>query len=128
MLTALGRPAVDPQSSGSVAAFTEYLAVGDGIVLVAEWSGGIVGVASLHFRPRLNWQTQEAWIADLHVREDARRRGVARLLVDRCVEEARARGCHLLRLDCGVDRDEAHGFYREYGFEARGYDYQLVLR
>ena len=78
-------------------------------------------------RARLNWPTAEAWITDLVVLPDHRRRGAGRALLDACTAHARSRGCHLLRLDCGISRSEAHALYEAYGFVRAGYDFQLRL-
>jgi len=94
---------------------------------VAEVEGVVAGVASLVFRDRLNVRTPEAWISDLYVGEGFRRRGIARALLAACMEAARLRGCHVIRLEYGFERAEAHELYRACGFERSGYDYKRVL-
>jgi len=78
-------------------------------------------------RERLDHSTPEAWISDLFVAPDGRRSGLARTLVEACVDEARARGCHRVRLECGVERSDAHAFWTACGFDRRGFDYQKPL-
>jgi GNAT superfamily N-acetyltransferase len=96
-------------------------------VLVAEVDGEVAGVAVMAIRPRLNWVTPEAWLSDLYVSERRRRRGVARALVGECLTRARAAGCHVLRLEAGHGREEAHHLYESLGFRNAGRDYQLNL-
>jgi GNAT superfamily N-acetyltransferase len=67
------------------------------------------------------------WIPDLFVDPAHRRRGLARALLDACVEAARARGCHRLNLESGHQRAEAHRLYETYGFEHAGRLYTLRL-
>jgi ribosomal protein S18 acetylase RimI-like enzyme len=51
------------------------------------------------------------------LRPDCRGRGLARRLMDRCLDEARALGGHVLRLDSERDRlAVAVRLYRGYGF------------
>ena len=126
-MTALGRPQVAADASAERRIFLGYLADPDSHVYLAEVGGEAVGAASLVVRPRLNWSTSESWIPDLVVRAEARRRGVGRTLLDACLAEARRCGCHLLRLECGLERPEAHRLYDAYGFVRAGYDYQLRL-
>jgi GNAT superfamily N-acetyltransferase len=127
LMAELGRPAVadDPEAQRRVV--LEHLAHPDGLILVAGGDGELAGAASLWFRPRLNWATPEAWLPDLVVRPAYRRRGIATALLDACVAEARARGCHALKLESGHDRSDAHPLYERYGFEAFGSAYRLGL-
>ena len=99
----------------------------DAVVFVAESNGRIVGAASFWVRPRLNWTNPEAWIPDLIVSSPHRQRGTARRLLDACAAEARARGCHVLRLESGPERAAAHWLYEAYGFRhfARAYELRL---
>ena len=97
-------------------------------ILVAELDGLVVGLLSLWFRDRLNHPTPEAWIPDLVVLPDARRRGVASALLDAARREAVAGGCHLLRLESGHQRDEAHALYRALGFTDGGVRLQVAPR
>ncbi|MFN8186274.1 MAG: GNAT family N-acetyltransferase [Gaiellales bacterium] len=127
LMAGLGRPPVadDPTAQRDVA--LAHLAHPDGMILVVDGDRGLAGAASLWFRPRLNWVTPEAWLPDLVVRPAYRRRGIATALLDACIAEARARGCHALKLESGHDRSDAHPLYERYGFDAFGYAYRLKL-
>ncbi len=127
LLEALGRPAADPPSEAQRAVLARHLDDPRCRILVAELDGLVVGLLSLWFRDRLNHPTPEAWIPDLVVLPDARRRGVASALLDGARREAVARGCHLLRLESGHQRDEAHALYRAFGFADGGVSYRLPL-
>jgi GNAT superfamily N-acetyltransferase len=123
----LGRPPLGGHAEAQRGVYRRYLADPAASIYVAELGGETVGAASLVVRARLNWSTPEAWIADLVVRPDARRRGVGSALLDACLQAARQADCHLLRLDCGTARTEAHALYEASGFARAGYDYQLRL-
>lgn len=127
LMAGLGRPAVAADPAAQRAVFLAHIAHPDGLVLVAEEDGALAGAASLWIRPRLNWTAPEAWLPDLYVRPAHRRRGVARALLDACVAEARARGCHTLKLESGHDRTSSHPLYGAYGFAHYGRAYRLEL-
>ena len=59
--------------------------------------------------------------------EAFRRRGAARALLDACAEECRRRGCHVLTLESGHHRAEAHRLYESYGFVHHARAYILTL-
>jgi ribosomal protein S18 acetylase RimI-like enzyme len=127
LMEELGRPAVaaDPGTQRDV--LLAHLQRDDAAVFVAEIDGQVVGAASFWIRPRLNWTTPEAWIPDLIVSATHRRRGAARRLLDACTVEARARGCHVLRLESGPQRAAAHRLYENYGFRHFARAYELPL-
>lgn len=127
LMEGLTRPAVaeDPQPQRDV--FLAHLEHPESKVYVAELDGEVAGAVSLWFVPRLNWTTHQAWIPDLYVDPAFRRRGAARALLDACAKEARSRGCHVLVLESGHHRAEAHELYESFGFThfARAYALEL---
>jgi ribosomal protein S18 acetylase RimI-like enzyme len=127
LMEGLTRPAVadDPQPQREV--FLGHLDRDDAAVFVAEVDGELAGAVSLWIQPRLNWTTPQGWIPDLYVDPAFRRRGAARALLDACAELCRERGCHVLVLESGHHRAEAHQLYESYGFEhyARAYSLRL---
>jgi len=127
LMEELGRPPVAADPSAQRAVFLVHLEREDAAVFVAESDGRIVGAASFWVRPRLNWTSPEAWIPDLIVSSPHRRRGAARRLLDACAAEARARGCHVLRLESGPQRAAAHRLYEAYGFRHFARAYELPL-
>jgi ribosomal protein S18 acetylase RimI-like enzyme len=127
LMARLGRPEVAENPSGQADVFQAHLMNPDAEVFVADLDGAVAGVVSLWFRPRLNWTSREAWIPDLYVDPDFRRRGVARGLLGACAEAARERGCHRLTLESGHERAEAHQLYEAFGFTNGGRFYHLAL-
>ncbi len=127
LMAVLGRPAADPPSPAQRAVLERHLADPACVLLVAERAGAVVGAMSLWFRDRLNHPTPEAWIPDLVVDPAARRGGVASALLAEAERRARERGCHLLRLESGHARAEAHALYAARGFHDGGVSYLLPL-
>jgi GNAT superfamily N-acetyltransferase len=87
---------------------TEFLLVGE----------PAVGVAQLRFRPSVWTGTEDAWLEDLFVVEDARRGGAGGALVQACVDRARARGCKRIQLDANERNDAALALYESLGFSS----------
>lgn len=77
-----------------------------------------VGICQLRFRHCVWTATEDCWLEDLFVRSEARRRGVARALVNRTLERARERGCRRVELDTNEDNDGAIALYESVGFSA----------
>jgi GNAT superfamily N-acetyltransferase len=129
LLELLGRPLVTAASEDDCrAVFEEQITDPDTHHILAEDASGIVGFASLHFRSRLNHPTEEAWIPDLVVAEEARRKGVGRALLDEAERRARERGCHRLQLESGYRRAEAHHMYRQFRMRDDGKYFVKLFR
>jgi len=98
-------------------------------VLLATHTGTgaeIAGIATV------TWTTSAAHgrlaeVAELYVRPDARRRGVATALLEAAIAWARDHGCTVCRLAVGPDGELSHGVAGF--FAARGFDddYRKVL-
>ena len=97
LMEGLTRPAVAGDPQPQREVFLAHLGRDDAAVFVAEADGEIVG------------------------------RGAARALLDACADLCRKRGCHVLVLESGHHRAEAHRLYESYGFEhyARAYSLRL---
>ena len=93
--------------------------VGDRVV-VAELDGNVVGLAQLHVSPTIALERPAAKIDGIVVDESHRGRGIGRALLAEMESEARARGCPLLYLTTATRRQDAHEFYRRFGFEETG--------
>jgi ribosomal protein S18 acetylase RimI-like enzyme len=61
----------------------------------------------------------EAVVEELAVHPEARRRGIASALLDRCEHDAMQLGKSALILQVTTDNDAAIGLYREFGFQVR---------
>jgi ribosomal protein S18 acetylase RimI-like enzyme len=93
------------------------------MVLVAELDGTIAGTATLELDQHINPESErpplhadEAHLRMLGVHPDHRKRGIGRLLVDACIEQARARGKRRLTLDTSERMVGARAMYEGMGF------------
>ena len=92
----------------------------DAEALVADAGGEIVGVAAVQVMHVLEHDAPVARLTALVVREEARRRGVARALLDAVAARARAAGCEHLHVTSAERRADAHEAYRALGFADTG--------
>jgi GNAT superfamily N-acetyltransferase len=115
LLEELGRPAVTPATEADCrAVYEKQVFDPDSHHLLAEDEHGVIAFASAHFRARLNHPTEEVWVPDLIVTENARRRGVGRALLEEIEARARDRDCHMIQLESAYFRAEAHHMYRQF--------------
>ena len=87
---------------------TEFLLAGD----------PPAGIAQMRYRLSVWTGTEDAWLEDVFVLEDARGGGLGRALVRACTERARARGCGRIQLDANEDNPRALALYESLGFRS----------
>jgi ribosomal protein S18 acetylase RimI-like enzyme len=85
-------------------------------VLVAEVEDGIVGAANLWIKPDLAHGDSVLEVPMLVVSENARRRGVGKLLVEKIQSIAAAESVTLIELVATRENAAARAFYRSLGF------------
>jgi GNAT superfamily N-acetyltransferase len=112
------------------ATWDRMMATEDLTVYVAETDGEIVGTTTLLLMPHLTYECHPtAFIEAVAVVEGHRRRGVARILMQRLLEEARSASCQKVQLLTHKRHasDGAHDFYRALGFDAEAEGFRLYL-
>jgi GNAT superfamily N-acetyltransferase len=85
------------------------------------------GVCQLRYRLSVWTATEDCWLEDLYVTDDARGTGVGRALIETAFERARARGCKRIQLDVADDNSRAIDVYRAAGFGTDG-NTRLITR
>ena len=75
------------------------------------------GVAQVRYRWSVWWESEDCWLEDLYVRDDARGSGLGRALTETVMERARERGCRRVELDVNTENTPALRLYRSLGFE-----------
>jgi GNAT superfamily N-acetyltransferase len=127
LLVELGRPAVTDRET-CLAVYTRDMEDPEASHLLAEDDEGrVVGFCSLHFRPRLNQVSPQAFVPDLIVTEAARSKKVGHALLSEAENRARRRGCHHLTLESAHWRKDAHRFYLDFGLTDDGLSFGKAL-
>jgi ribosomal protein S18 acetylase RimI-like enzyme len=88
------------------------LAVGDGLLFVAEAEGKVVGSIMA------GYDGHRGWIYSLAVLPEYRRRGLGSRLVRHAEQQLRALGCPKINLQIMKGSDLVESFYRKLGYEA----------
>lgn len=89
----------------------------DPVLLATEGDRG-VGLIALHWTFMLHHGKPVARITALVVHDDARGKGIGRILVDAGAALARQAGCDLMELTTALHRTNAQAFYQALGFTA----------
>jgi GNAT superfamily N-acetyltransferase len=86
-------------------------------LLVIEMQGRVVGTLQLNFLPGLSRRGAErAQIEAVRIAEEVRGLGLGHALMHAAIEQARQHGCRLIQLTTDLRREDAHRFYRSFGF------------
>ena len=130
LLYELGRP--KPENDLDVAVFQKlvkkYLKDSDKKILIAtNMENEILGMASIVFLSRLNQTNFEMYIPELIVQEKFQGKGIGKKLIESCIDLAKEKKCHRIRLESGNKRKEAHKFYENLGFEQSAFSYTKNL-
>lgn len=105
------------------AQYLEYLENPFYHALCAEVGGQVVGFCDISVRPSLWQQGKLAYVEDLVVAGQWRRRGIGGELLGRATEAAKEMGAVHVMLDSALQRGEAHRFYLSLGFMKSGYTF-----
>ena len=101
----------DPPHNAPARVIAEKVAAGDGLLLVADEQGTIVGSVMA------GYDGHRGWLYAVAVEPARRRLGIGRHLVEQAIRRLRALGCGKVNLQVRSGNDEAVGFYRRLGFE-----------
>ena len=130
LLYELGRPR--PEKDADVNEFRKlvkkYISDSDKTILVALNNEiEIVGAVSIMFLPRLNQLNDEMYIPELVVLEKYQRKGIGKKLMESCIDLAKEKKCHRIRLESGTERKGSHQFYLALGFEQSSLSFSMKL-
>lgn len=99
------------------ASVERIMAGGDGEYLLGSAHGDApVGVCQLRYRWSVWKSAEDCWLEDLFVREEARRSGLGRALVEAALDRAREHGCKRIELDVSEENVAALALYEACGF------------
>jgi ribosomal protein S18 acetylase RimI-like enzyme len=105
----------------------------EGVILIAEEGDKALGYAVVLTRSVEDGTGDEiaydyAYVVDLVVLKEARRRGIGRLLLADCERRARAAGRDDLRITVLARNEGAHALYRALGFDDLLIDMRKILK
>ena len=86
----------------------------------------VLAVAGFRFLENLAWGKQ-LYVDDLVTARTARSGGHGAALLSWLRSHARTHGCHMLHLDSGVQRHDAHRFYEREGMTRASYHFSAYL-
>jgi N-acetylglutamate synthase-like GNAT family acetyltransferase len=95
----------------------EYFLDSQKTIIVSEQGKEITGFVSIIYLKRLNQFKSEMYIPELIVTERFRQFGTGKKLMQHCNDLAKQNNCYRIRLESGNQRNNAHEFYKNIGFE-----------
>jgi GNAT superfamily N-acetyltransferase len=99
------------------AALYHLITHGDlGFAIIAKESNDSIGFAVVSIAWTLEHGGKSAWLDELFVLPDYRRRGIGTLLVERVLEEVKKLGCQALDLEVDTGHRRAESLYERMGF------------
>ena len=107
-------------TSGWIDVFDSHLRHERGAVVVAENDDGILGCATVSYNLTIRYGGEYCELEELIVDEAARGLNLGRILVQRTIDDARARGCAEMGLYLVPTTEGNRGFYEKLGFEVIG--------
>ena len=106
-----------PGDADLLASVERIIGRDDAEYLLASVGGEPQAVVQVRYRWSVWWTTEDCWLEDLYVRDDARGTGLGRALTEAVLERAAARGCARVELDVNTENAPALALYRSLGFE-----------
>ena len=94
---------------------------------VADFNGQVVGFIGLCKLYAYEYDGEYVRIAALVVNEQYRGKGIGRKLVESAEKWALEEEAIAITLNSGIDRKEAHNFYKNIGYSAKGYSFSKTL-
>jgi ribosomal protein S18 acetylase RimI-like enzyme len=106
-----------PDDASLLASVERIIVRDDAEYLLASAGDEPQAVVQVRYRWSVWWTTEDCWLEDLYVRDDARGTGLGRALTEAVIERAAARGCARVELDVNTENTPALALYRSLGFE-----------
>lgn len=112
-----------------LAAFRDIEASPTETLYVAELDGEIVGTFQTAILTKLIGRGAKSMVIEaVQTRPDMRGRGIGAVMINYCLDEARAEGMKAVQLTSNVARLDAHRFYERLGFEKRHFGFRMKLK
>lgn len=119
----------NPLPESYVKAFEEIDADKNNELVVALNNGEIIGTLQITFTPSISFQGgKRATVESVRVDEKYRGQGIGKELMRWAIERARKENCVAIQLTTNAERQDAHRFYENLGFQASHTGMKLYLR
>lgn len=97
-------------------------------ILILDLDGRVLGMAQLNYARGLGRKgMRRCTIEAVRVASNLRSKGLGAILIENCLDMARARGCGMVQLTTDKRRTDAHRFYQRLGFDASHEGMKLYL-
>jgi GNAT superfamily N-acetyltransferase len=96
-----------------------------GIKYLALENGENVGRATLYFICNDLHVEPSAFVEDVFVPADQRKKGIGTMLVEQLIHDAQATGCYKVIACSRFERLDVHDFYEKMGFKKHGFEFRL---
>ena len=96
----------------------DHLRLNNGVSFAAVDDKKVIGFISIFWEklPHLSEKLSGAYINIIEVDHNYRRQGIAKELINKCIEAAKAEGCYQLRSWSSEDKIEAISMWKKLGF------------
>ncbi len=130
LLYQLGRP--KPRDDFDLDSFRNlvknYVTNSDKMIFVAKLNDvEIIGMVSVVLLPRLNNSSLEMYIPELIVIENFQNHGIGKKIMKHCIQFAKEKKCHRIRLESGIQRKNSHDFYKNLEFEQSSLSFSKII-
>ncbi len=114
-------------SAGLGDAFTSLLTQARGQIVIAQEGDVVLGMATVSYNVALRYAGEYCQLEELIVTPEARGKKLGGLLVQKIVDNARARGCAEIGLYLVEATEHNRPFYEKYGFVSIGSEMRQKL-
>lgn len=100
----------------------------DYVIFVAEYDNAVIGFIGLHIRLAFEFQENIIHIIALAVKTEYQSQGIGTKLIQVAESYAIEHGAAFITVNSGMQRIEAHSFYKNNGFYEKGYSFGKIIK
>jgi len=100
--------------------FNSVLTNSSNRIFVAEDNSTLIGFITVSFRRVIRYPKPIAELDELFVKEEFRKKGIGKLLLDSVFKESKKRDCYRLYIESTYTHTTTHLFYKNNGFTEYG--------
>ena len=108
--------------------FNSVLTNSSNRIFVAEKNSNLIGFATVSFRRVVRYPKAIAELDELFVKEEHRKIGVGKLLLNAVIHESKKRDCYRIYIESAYEHKSAHIFYEGNRFKNNGFHFYKNLQ